>query len=113
MDGINPRPTSRDPPIRTAGAETSPSGKSTHNERGMTCGMGRSGGFMTMAVIAVALVIVASLSSGWIGRLSASFGVISLLLLLPALAICVGMTWMMMRRSNGQSTKARNRDRRP
>jgi hypothetical protein len=112
MDSINPRPASHDPPTRAADAETSPPSESKHNERGMTCGMGRSGGLMTMAVIAVAVVVVAGFSFGWSGWVTASLGGISLLFLLPCLAMCVGMIWMMMRGSNGQSSKDPNRDRR-
>ena len=83
MDSVNPRPASHDPPTRTADAETSPPSESTCNGRGMTCGMGRSGGFMTIAVIAVAVIVVAGLSFGWNGWLTASLGGISVLFLLP------------------------------
>ena len=102
MDSVNPRPASHDPPTRAADVETSPPSESAHNERGMTWGMRRSGGFMTMAVIAVAMIVVAGLSFGWSGWLTASLGGVSLLFLLPCLAMCVGMIWMMMRGSNGQ-----------
>ena len=110
MDSVNPRPASHDPPTRAADVETSPPSESAHNERGMTWGMRRSGGFMTMAVIAVAMIVVAGLSFGWSGWLTASLGGISLLFLLPCLSMCVGMIWMMMRGSNGQSSKDPNRD---
>jgi hypothetical protein len=97
MDSINPRPASHDPPTRAAG-EISPPTESTQDERGMTCGMGRSGPLMTMAAIAVAVIVVAGVSFGWSGWLTASLGGISLLFLLSCLAMCVGMIWMMIGR---------------
>src|SRR5229473_961958 len=111
MDSVNPRPASHDPPTRAADVETSPPSESAHNERGIRCGMGRSGGFVTMAVIAVAVIVVAGLSFGWSGWLTASLGGVSLLFLLPCLAMCVGMIWMMMRGGTGQSSEDTNRDR--
>jgi hypothetical protein len=105
MSSIDPRPAFHDQPARALDAETSPPGDFAHKECGMTCRMARSGGFTTMAVIAVAVIVVAGVSSGWNGWLAASFGGISLLFLLPCLAMCVGMIWMMMRASNDQSSK--------
>lgn len=113
MDTITPRLASHDPPARPTDAGTSPPTASTRNERGMTCGMGRSGGLMILAVIAAAAVVVAGLSFGWSGWLSASLGGISLLFLLPCLAMCGGMIWMMMRGGNDQSSKSPDRDRNP
>ncbi len=52
---------------------------------------------MTVAVIALAVVVVAGLSLGWSGWLTASLGGISLLFVLPCLVMCGGMIWMMMR----------------
>jgi hypothetical protein len=112
MNTITPRQASDDPAARPADAGTSPTA-STRNERGLTCGMGRSGGFMTLAVIAAAVVVVAGLSFGWSGWLTASVGGISLLFLLPCLAMCVGMIWMMMRGGNDQSSKGPDHDGRP
>jgi len=68
---------------------------------------------MILAVIAAAAVVVAGLSFGWSGWLSASLGGISLLFLLPCLAMCGGMIWMMMRGGNDQSSKSPDRDRNP
>ncbi len=116
MDSINPRPISHDPPNTPSGvadADPSTARESIGNERAMTCGMGRSSRIMTMAAIAVAVVVIAGLSFGWSGWLTASLGGISLLFLLPCLAMCVGMIWMMMRGGNGQSSEELNRDRRP
>jgi len=113
MDTIAPRQASHDRPARPADAGTSPPTESMRNERGMSCGMGRSGGFMILAVIAAAVVVVAGLSFGWSGWLTASLGGISLLFLLPCLAMCVGMIWMMMRGGNDQSSKGRDHDGRP
>ena len=103
MHSINPPPILHDPPTRAAESETSTPGDSAHKERGMTCGIGRSGRFV-MAVIAVAVIAVAGLSFGWNGWLTASLGGISLLFLLPCLAMCAGMIWMMMRGGSGQSS---------
>ena len=113
MDTITPRQASNDRPTGPADAGTSPPTESAHNERGMTCGMGRSGGLMILAVIAAAAVVVAGLSFGWSGWLSASLGGISLLFLLPCLAMCGGMIWMMMRGGNDQSSTGPNHDGRP
>jgi len=116
MDSINPRPASHDQlntPSGVADADRSTAREAIGNERAMTCGMGRSSGIMTMAAIAVAVVVIAGLSFGRSGWLTASFGGISLLFLLPCLAMCVGMIWMMMRGGNGQSSEELNRDRRP
>jgi len=79
----------------------------------MTGGKWHSGGFMILAITAAAVVVVAGLAFGWSGRLTASLGGLSLLFLLPCLAMCGGMIWMMMRGSDGQSTQDPNRDRRP
>ena len=101
MVSVNPRPASHAPPTR---AEKSTPIETVHNERGMMmCGMGRSSGFMILALIALAVVIVAGLSFGWSGWLTASVGGISLLFLLPCLAMCVGMIWMMIKGGNNQS----------
>ena len=105
MDGINPRQASHDPTTLAADTETSSTTETARNERRMMCGMGRSGGLMTMAIVAVAVVVIAGLSFGWSGWLTASLGGISLLFLLPCLAMCIGMIWMMMRGSNGQPSK--------
>src|SRR5712691_5929304 len=113
MDTITPRLASHDPPARPTDAGTSPPIASTRNERGMTCRMGRSGGLMILAVMAAAVVGVAGLSFGWSGWLSASLGGISLLFLLPCLAMCGGMIWMMMRGGNDQSSTGPNHDGRP
>lgn len=95
MVSVNPRPASHAPPT---GGEMSTPIETVHNERGMmTCGMERSSGFMILAVIALAVVVVAGLSFGWSGWLTASVGGISLLFVLPCLAMCVGMIWMMIR----------------
>ena len=104
MDIITRRQASHDPPARPADAGISPT-KSTRYERGMSCGMGRSSGFMILALIAAAVVVIAGLSLGWSGWLTASLGGISFLFLLPCLAMCVGMVWMMMRGGNDRSSK--------
>ena len=113
METITPRQASQDLPARPADAGTAPPTEATRNERGTTCGMGRSGGFMTLAVIAAAMVVVAGFSFGWTGWLTASLGGISLLFLLPCLVMCVGMVWMMMRGGNDQTSKAPDRHGRP
>jgi hypothetical protein len=116
MDSINPRPASHDPsntPSGVVDADRSIARESTGNEHAMACGMGRSSGIMTMAAVAVAVVVIAGLSFGWSGWLTAGLGGISLLFLLPCLAMCVGMIWMMMRGGNDQSSKESNRDRLP
>src|SRR5713226_5726524 len=111
MDTATQRPTLHDPPTGAVDAENSlPS--EPKSERGMTCGMGRSGGFMTMAAIAAAVVVVAGLSFQSSGWLTAS-SLISLVFLLPCLAMCVGMIWMMMRGGNDQSSDVPDRDQRP
>ena len=97
MDSINPRPTSHDPRTPATDAEVSPPSESTRNERGTMLGMGRSAGFMTAAVIALAVLVIAGLSFGWSGWLTASLGGISILFLLPCLVMCGGMVWMMVR----------------
>src|SRR5260370_40677952 len=116
MDSIISRPASHDPlntPSGVADADRSTAREATGKERAMTCGAGRSSGIMTMAAIAVTVVVISGLSFGWSGWLTASLGGISLLFLLPCLAMCVGMIWMMMRGGNSQSSKELNRDRRP
>jgi len=107
MDNINPEPASIDRPTEVH-AETSPPNEPSRNDCETTCGMGRSGGFMIMAVIAAVGVVIAGLLFGWSGWLTASLGGISLLALLPCLAMCVGMIWMMMRGGSTQSSKDPN-----
>jgi hypothetical protein len=116
MNSINPRQASHDQPnptIYATDAETTPRNKSERSERGMACGMGRSGGFVTLAIVATAAVVVVGLSFGWSGWLTASAGGISLLFLLPCLAMGVGMMWMMIREGNDQSPKVPDHDPRP
>lgn len=96
MGEINPRPDSINQPTHAAEAEASPPNDSMQNERGIMCGMGRSGAHIMMAVFAFAVIVAAGLSFGWGGWLIASLGGISLLFLLPCLAMCIGMLWMMM-----------------
>ena len=107
MEKINPRPGLINRPTSAADVQTSHPSDSTQNERGITCGIGRSGGFMTTAVIAAVGVVIAGLLFGWSGWLTASLGGISLLALLPCLTMCVGMIWMM-RGGNAQSSKDPN-----
>lgn len=64
MVSINPRPTSHNPPTRAVHSETSRPSETVHNKRRMMCGMERSGGFMTLAVITLAVVVIAGLSFG-------------------------------------------------
>ena len=100
------------PPARAVEAKN----LSSEHERRMMCGMGRWGGFMTFGAVAVAAVMIAGLSFGWPGWLTAGLaglGGISLLFLLPCLAMCVAMIWMMMTQGNSQSSKDVNRDRGP
>lgn len=116
MDNLNPRPDFNDPPkppTRVADAETSAPEESTTKDRGMMCGMGRSGTLMMVSGIAAAVILVAGFSFGWIGLLTASLGGVSLLFILPCLAMCVGMLWMMIGGGNNQSSNDSNRDQRP
>ena len=61
MDGINPRPASRESPTPAAASESTPPEESTRDDRGMMCGMGRSTRFMTLAIVAVAVIVGAGL----------------------------------------------------
>lgn len=93
MDGIDPRAASHDP--RTPAASRQSEFK--RDESGMMFGMGRSAALTAVAVIALAVIVIAGLSFGWSGWLTASVGGISVLVLLPCLVMCGGMVWMMVR----------------
>lgn len=109
----HPRPRPLAPRGPAAGTEISPTSESARAGRGTRPGIGGSAIFLIVVAVAVAAVLIAGLSFGWSGWLTASLGGISILILLPCLVMCGGLLVAGVMAITGRSSKNSSRDRRP